>query len=152
MLWVLCRTSESTIRVEACSKCSPKLQMKWMDHFLSSGQLAGKITCPNKKCGAKLGNFDWAGQCCGCKEWATPVRCFLLLVFSSIIDIDHEGVLHQPIQGRRSSLNHDFCANIFLSSGLNITHTGVRSTITYTVLLLCIGTSRRAAGFPYYWD
>ncbi|KAF8174097.1 hypothetical protein BJ912DRAFT_66559 [Pholiota molesta] len=49
--------------------------MKWMDHFLSEGQLAGKIICPNKKCGAKLGNYDWAGQCCGCKEWVTPGFC-----------------------------------------------------------------------------
>ncbi|KAJ3505705.1 hypothetical protein NLJ89_g7277 [Agrocybe chaxingu] len=38
--------------------------MKWMEHFLSEGQLAGKITCPNKKCGAKLGNYDWAGAGC----------------------------------------------------------------------------------------
>ncbi|KDR80052.1 hypothetical protein GALMADRAFT_222955 [Galerina marginata CBS 339.88] len=49
--------------------------MKWMDHFLSDGQLAGKISCPNKKCGAKLGNYDWAGVCCGCKEWVTPGFC-----------------------------------------------------------------------------
>ncbi|KAF9471900.1 hypothetical protein BDN70DRAFT_938587 [Pholiota conissans] len=49
--------------------------MKWMDHFLTDGQLAGKIICPNKKCGAKLGNYDWAGQCCGCKEWVTPGFC-----------------------------------------------------------------------------
>jgi len=54
-----------------------RLQMKWMEHFLSSGEIAGKITCPNKKCNAKLGNFDWAGVCCGCKEWVTPV-CFLM--------------------------------------------------------------------------
>jgi dual specificity phosphatase 12 len=47
--------------------------MKWMEHFLSSGQLAGKITCPNKKCNAKLGNFDWAGIHCGCDQWVTPV-------------------------------------------------------------------------------
>ncbi|KAF8155595.1 hypothetical protein B0H34DRAFT_659598 [Crassisporium funariophilum] len=49
--------------------------MKWMDHFLSEGQLAGKMTCPNKKCGAKLGNFDWAGVRCGCNEWVTPGFC-----------------------------------------------------------------------------
>jgi dual specificity phosphatase 12 len=48
-------------------------QMKWMESFLESGQLAGKILCPNTKCGAKLGNFDWAGVRCGCKEWVTPV-------------------------------------------------------------------------------
>jgi hypothetical protein len=48
-------------------------QMKWMEFFLESGQLAGKIICPETKCGAKLGNFDWAGVRCGCKEWVTPV-------------------------------------------------------------------------------
>ena len=50
------------------------LQMKWMESFLEEGQLAGKIICPNKKCSAKLGNYDWAGVCCGCKEWVIPVR------------------------------------------------------------------------------
>ncbi|KAK7061111.1 tyrosine protein phosphatase yvh1 [Paramarasmius palmivorus] len=35
--------------------------MKWMEPFLEEGQIAGKIICPNKKCGAKLGNYDWAG-------------------------------------------------------------------------------------------
>lgn len=49
--------------------------MKWMEPFLKSAQLAGKITCPNPKCGAKLGNYDWAGVCCGCKEWVTPGFC-----------------------------------------------------------------------------
>ncbi|KAI0254635.1 hypothetical protein BJV78DRAFT_1274060 [Lactifluus subvellereus] len=49
--------------------------MKWMDFFLQDGQLAGKIMCPNKKCGAKLGNYDWAGVCCNCKEWVVPGFC-----------------------------------------------------------------------------
>ncbi|KAJ7461746.1 hypothetical protein B0H11DRAFT_2055850 [Mycena galericulata] len=49
--------------------------MKWMEPFLETGQIAGKIACPNKKCGAKLGNYDWAGMCCGCKEWVTPGFC-----------------------------------------------------------------------------
>ncbi|KAF8650927.1 hypothetical protein AX16_005025 [Volvariella volvacea WC 439] len=49
--------------------------MKWMEPFLSQGELAGKIMCPNKKCGAKLGNYDWAGICCGCKQWVTPGFC-----------------------------------------------------------------------------
>ena len=47
--------------------------MKWMEFFLEDGQMAGRIICPNKKCGAKLGNYDWAGVCCSCKEWVTPV-------------------------------------------------------------------------------
>ncbi|EKM76732.1 hypothetical protein AGABI1DRAFT_131026 [Agaricus bisporus var. burnettii JB137-S8] len=49
--------------------------MNWMEPFLQQGQLAGKITCPNKKCGTKLGNYDWAGVCCGCKEWVVPGFC-----------------------------------------------------------------------------
>ncbi|KAF9237379.1 hypothetical protein BU15DRAFT_48773 [Melanogaster broomeanus] len=49
--------------------------MKWMEPMLASGDLAGKIVCPNKKCGAKIGNYDWAGVCCGCKEWVTPSFC-----------------------------------------------------------------------------
>jgi dual specificity phosphatase 12 len=48
--------------------------MKWMEPFLESGELAGKIICP--KCSAKLGNYDWAGVCCSCnREWVTPGFC-----------------------------------------------------------------------------
>lgn len=40
---------------------------------LSSGQLSGKLLCPNApRCGAKLGNWDWAGMQCGCGAWITP--------------------------------------------------------------------------------
>ncbi|PCH39447.1 hypothetical protein WOLCODRAFT_85674 [Wolfiporia cocos MD-104 SS10] len=61
----------------ANNKCSGYFvePMKWMEPFLADGQLAGKIICPNKKCGAKLGNYDWAGVCCSCKEWVVPGFC-----------------------------------------------------------------------------
>ncbi|KLO05685.1 hypothetical protein SCHPADRAFT_839052 [Schizopora paradoxa] len=49
--------------------------MKWMEPFLEKGSVGGKIICPNKKCGAKLGNFDWAGVQCSCKQWVTPGFC-----------------------------------------------------------------------------
>ncbi|KAJ1310975.1 hypothetical protein OPQ81_009484 [Rhizoctonia solani] len=61
--------------------CNPKCSgyfvepLKWMQPFLDKGQLAGKIICPNPKCGAKLGNYDWAGVSCSCKEWVTPGFC-----------------------------------------------------------------------------
>lgn len=45
-----------------------------MDPFLQEGSMAGKILCPNERCNAKLGNYDWAGIACGCKEWVIPVR------------------------------------------------------------------------------
>ncbi|KAI0739126.1 hypothetical protein C8Q80DRAFT_1112923 [Daedaleopsis nitida] len=49
--------------------------MKWMEPFLEQGHMAGKILCPNKKCGVKLGNYDWAGVCCSCREWVVPGFC-----------------------------------------------------------------------------
>ncbi|TDL27853.1 hypothetical protein BD410DRAFT_781768 [Rickenella mellea] len=49
--------------------------MKWMETFLNQGHSSGKIVCPNKRCGAKLGSYDWAGICCSCKEWVTPGFC-----------------------------------------------------------------------------
>ncbi|THV01954.1 hypothetical protein K435DRAFT_792901 [Dendrothele bispora CBS 962.96] len=47
---------------------------KCSGYFVEPGK-SGKIICPNKKCGAKLGNYDWAGVCCGCKEWVVPGFC-----------------------------------------------------------------------------
>lgn len=48
-----------------------------MEGMLKSGNISGKIVCPNEKCNTKIGNFDWAGVQCGCKEWVTPVSdCF----------------------------------------------------------------------------
>ncbi|KAM6503317.1 hypothetical protein JOM56_000260 [Amanita muscaria] len=59
------------------AKCSGYFvePMDWMESFLAAGEVAGKIVCPNKKCGAKLGNYDWAGVKCGCKEWVVPGFC-----------------------------------------------------------------------------
>lgn len=49
--------------------------MKWMEPFLENGDLAGKIICPNPRCGVKLGNYDWAGVHCSCNQWVTPGFC-----------------------------------------------------------------------------
>ncbi|KAL7423165.1 tyrosine protein phosphatase yvh1 [Cryptotrichosporon argae] len=49
--------------------------LTWMEPVLASGAVAGKLVCPNDKCGAKIGNFDWAGVQCGCREWVTPGFC-----------------------------------------------------------------------------
>ncbi len=44
-----------------------------MDPVLAAGELAGRLTCPNEKCKAKIGNYDWAGAQCGCGSWVIPV-------------------------------------------------------------------------------
>ena len=76
--------------------------MNWMEHFLEEGLSAGKIICPNKKCAAKLGNYDWAGVCCGCKQWVTPVRVDVLFFFPYlfIIFFFFQGVLYKSFQSR----------------------------------------------------
>lgn len=52
-----------------------------MDAFLEKGELSGKIICPNKKCNAKLGNYDWAGLCCGCSgNWVVPVSVIFCVI------------------------------------------------------------------------
>lgn len=47
--------------------------LTWMEPVLNAGGVSGKLVCPNDKCGAKIGTFDWAGMQCGCREWVTPV-------------------------------------------------------------------------------
>lgn len=70
-----------------------------MEPFLEQGQLAGKIMCPNKKCNAKLGSYDWAGVCCSCKEWVVPVSPnhppTRAMILTSTL-----GILHPQIEGR----------------------------------------------------
>ena len=43
-----------------------------MKAALSEGQLDGRLTCPNSKCGANVGKFAWQGTKCSCGGWVTP--------------------------------------------------------------------------------
>lgn len=36
--------------------------LSWMRPQLEGGELSGKLVCPNTKCNAKLGTFDWSGR------------------------------------------------------------------------------------------
>lgn len=38
--------------------------LQWMS-ALRHGEIAGRLECPGKRCGAKLGSWDWAGMQCG---------------------------------------------------------------------------------------
>ncbi|BEI83026.1 hypothetical protein CcaverHIS002_0308940 [Cutaneotrichosporon cavernicola] len=49
--------------------------LTWMEPVLANGSITGKLVCPNPKCGVKIGNYDWAGAQCGCKDWVTPGFC-----------------------------------------------------------------------------
>lgn len=44
----------------------------WMRQELEKGQLSGRLTCPNERCGAGVGRYDWKGFNCTCNSWVTP--------------------------------------------------------------------------------
>ncbi|GAA93381.1 uncharacterized protein L969DRAFT_89515 [Mixia osmundae IAM 14324] len=46
--------------------------LSWMSSTLEGGSLGGKLACPNARCNAKLGSFDWSGAQCGCGAWVVP--------------------------------------------------------------------------------
>lgn len=48
--------------------------LKAHDDAAESGAegIEGKLTCPNAKCGGRLGNFNWSGSQCSCGSWVVP--------------------------------------------------------------------------------
>jgi len=46
--------------------------LSWMKPALAEGQLDGRLTCPNPRCGANVGKFAWQGLRCSCGGWVTP--------------------------------------------------------------------------------
>ena len=46
--------------------------LSWMKPVLGEGQLDGRLSCPNAKCGANVGKFAWQGMRCSCGGWVTP--------------------------------------------------------------------------------
>lgn len=47
--------------------------LNWMKEELqNSGELLGKLYCPNSKCGTKVGAYCWKGSRCSCGKWVVP--------------------------------------------------------------------------------
>jgi len=46
--------------------------LSWMRSTLEQGELDGRLSCPNVKCGASVGRYSWKGFQCSCGEWVTP--------------------------------------------------------------------------------
>lgn len=44
----------------------------WMRGALETGELEGRLTCPNERCGAGLGRYSWKGFRCNCGGWEIP--------------------------------------------------------------------------------
>lgn len=46
--------------------------LSWMRGELEKGTLNGRLLCPNARCGAGVGRYDWKGFKCSCGGWVTP--------------------------------------------------------------------------------
>jgi dual specificity phosphatase 12 len=46
--------------------------LSWMRPTLSQGELAGRLECPNAKCGQQVGRYAWQGLKCSCGYWVVP--------------------------------------------------------------------------------
>lgn len=46
--------------------------LSWMRGELERGELGGRLSCPNERCGAGVGRYDWKGIRCACGAWVTP--------------------------------------------------------------------------------
>lgn len=46
--------------------------LSWMRPELEQGTLNGRLNCPNGRCGAAVGRYDWKGFKCTCGAWLTP--------------------------------------------------------------------------------
>ncbi|KAG6136409.1 hypothetical protein E4U22_003786 [Claviceps purpurea] len=46
--------------------------LSWMRGELEKGLVNGRLSCPNERCGAAVGRYDWKGIRCACGGWVTP--------------------------------------------------------------------------------
>jgi dual specificity phosphatase 12 len=46
--------------------------LSWMRLTLAEGELAGRLECPNAKCGQQVGRYAWQGLKCSCGHWVVP--------------------------------------------------------------------------------
>mmetsp|Transcript_11150 Transcript_11150/g.11174 ORF Transcript_11150/g.11174 Transcript_11150/m.11174 type:complete len:160 (+) Transcript_11150:73-552(+) len=55
-----------------CSSWFLQEPTSWME----CSDLLGKLSCPNERCKAKLGSWNWSGSRCSCGQWITPAFQF----------------------------------------------------------------------------
>lgn len=46
--------------------------LSWMRSELEKGEINGRLSCPNQRCGAAVGRYDWKGIRCACGGWVIP--------------------------------------------------------------------------------
>eukprot|EP00752_Nemacystus_decipiens_P014662 g13059.t1 len=68
------RKSKGVTSKGLCSSIFLAEPKRWMKQQL--GEMEGKLSCPNKSCGARLGSLKWTGAQCSCGSWVTPAIQF----------------------------------------------------------------------------
>ncbi|CAN0066801.1 unnamed protein product [Ascophyllum nodosum] len=67
-----CKVGTST---KVCSSVFLGEPLPWMKQ--QTGEVVeGKLFCPNKSCGVRLGSLKWTGAQCSCGSWVTPAIQF----------------------------------------------------------------------------
>lgn len=61
----------------------------------SESPLAGRLTCPNKTCGANIGKFAWPGMQCSCGTWVVPA----IALAKARVDVIDVGVRKAGVEG-----------------------------------------------------
>lgn len=56
-----------------------------------AGEIEGKLLCPNKKCGARVGSIKWTGAQCSCKHRSGVVVAVAGSVVVSWIPVVEDG-------------------------------------------------------------
>jgi len=59
----------SEVGTKTCSSLFLQEPLKWMGSMVD---YEGTLLCPNSKCKAKLGSWNWGGSQCSCGTWVTP--------------------------------------------------------------------------------
>jgi len=72
---VVATVTQANSANSSCTSWFLQEPLPWMASAVTGGaggELAGKLLCPGKACGAKLGAWAWSGAKCSCGQWVTP--------------------------------------------------------------------------------
>lgn len=83
--------------------------LSWMRSELEQGNLNGRLTCPNERCGGAVGRYDWKGFRCSCGAWMTPAFSLQRARVDEAIAVSRPGVagstgIRQPPATGRGNL------------------------------------------------
>jgi dual specificity phosphatase 12 len=64
--------ADALVRMRINRRVKTEANGAWMRSELEKGEVNGRLSCPNERCGAAVGRYDWKGIRCACGGWVTP--------------------------------------------------------------------------------